>query len=79
MIEVNVKRLRNDLARFITDVSLGQEIAVTRKGKVMARLVPPLRCVSPQLPDLAEFRASIQLRGEGLSQTVIKERREARY
>ncbi|MEM7536098.1 MAG: hypothetical protein AAF639_28205 [Chloroflexota bacterium] len=33
----------------------------------------------PQFPDLAEFRASIQLKGEDMSNTVIQQRRDARY
>jgi antitoxin (DNA-binding transcriptional repressor) of toxin-antitoxin stability system len=56
----------------------GEEITITRRGKVVARLMPPQR-PSSQLPDLTEFRASIKLKGEGMSDTVIKERREARY
>ena len=74
MIEVNVKQLRNHLARFITEVSLGKKVAVKRNGKMMAQLIPPPPSIPPRLPDLTEFRASIQLRGEGLSETVIKER-----
>ena len=32
-----------------------------------------------RLPDLTEFRKSIQIRGEALSETIIRERRESRY
>lgn len=32
-----------------------------------------------RLPDLTEFRRSIEIRGEPLSETVIRERRESRY
>ena len=32
-----------------------------------------------RFPDLTEFRASIALKGEGMSETIIQQRREARY
>ena len=34
---------------------------------------------SNRFPDLTEFRASIHLQGESMSETVIRQRREARY
>ncbi len=80
MLQINIKDFRDQLAQFISQVEAGEEIAITRRGKIVARLLPPpLIQTPPQLPDLTEFRASINLRGEGLSETVIKERREARY
>lgn len=80
MLQINIKDFRDQLAQFISQVEAGEEIAITRRGKVVARLLPPPHIQTPpQLPDLTEFRASIKLQGEGLSETVIKERREARY
>lgn len=78
MLEVNIKELRKQLAEYIARVEAGEEIIVTRRGKAVARLTPPVR-PRPQFPDLTEFRASIALRGEDMSETVITERREARY
>ncbi len=78
MLEVNIKELRKQLAEYIARVEAGEEIIVTRRGKAVARLMPPVR-PRPQFPDLTEFRASIALRGEDMSETVITERREARY
>ena len=78
MLEINVKELRDQLAQIITQVEAGEEITITRRGKVVAQLVPPPRTPS-KFPDLTEFRASIKLKGDGLSKTVIQERREARY
>ncbi len=79
MLEINIKELRNQLAQIITQVEAGEEVAITRRGKVVARLLPPPPAAPKQFPDLTEFRASIKLRGEGVSETLIKERREARY
>jgi prevent-host-death family protein len=79
VLEINIKELRHKLAQIITQVEAGEEIAITRRGKVVARLIPPSPPRPQQLPDLTEFRASIKLRGEGVSETLIKERRQARY
>lgn len=77
MIEVNVKELRKHLAQFIHQVETGEEIAITRHGKVVARLLPPNQ-TPVQLPDLTEFRASIKLKGEGPLETLLSLRDEAR-
>ena len=78
MLEVNIKELRDQLAEYIARVEAGEEIIVTLRGKVVAHFAPPTR-VQPPFPDLTEFRASIALTGEGVSETVIVQRREARY
>ncbi len=78
MLEVNVKELREQLAQFIAQVEAGEEITITRRGKVVARLVPP-QPTPTEFPDLSSFRAKIELRGESMSETVIRERREAPY
>lgn len=79
MLEVNVKELRDHLAHFLTQVEAGEEIKITRRGKVVATLTPPPKQAPRPLPDLTEFRASIKLKGESMSETIIRERREARY
>ena len=48
-----------------------------RRGKEIARIVQPP--VAGSFPDLAKFRASIKPKGEPLSKTIIRMRREARY
>ncbi|NJN81420.1 MAG: type II toxin-antitoxin system prevent-host-death family antitoxin [Caldilineaceae bacterium] len=76
MLEINVKELREQLAQFITQAEMGEEIVITRRGKVVARLVPPPQTPA-QFPDLTEFRASIKLRGEGPLETLLHLRDEA--
>lgn len=78
MREVNVKQLREQLADYITAASGGEEVVITRRGKPVARLLPPVG-EGVEFPDLSAFRASITLEGEPLSETVIEERRQARY
>ncbi len=78
MAYVEVADLGNNLEALIERAQAGEEIVIVRRGKEVARLVPP----APQavnVPDLAQFRASIKLEGEPLSETVIRQRREARY
>lgn len=79
MLEINIKDLRDHLAHFITQVEAGEQITITRRGKVVAQLVPPPVETPKQLPDLTQFRASIKLQGEAMSETVIRERQEVRY
>jgi prevent-host-death family protein len=40
MIRVNVTELRNHLPTYLGRVKTGEEVAVTSRGKVIARLVP---------------------------------------
>jgi prevent-host-death family protein len=40
MILVNVTELRNHLPAYLVKVKTGEEVAVTLRGKVIARLVP---------------------------------------
>lgn len=78
MLEVNIKELREQLAEYIARVEAGEEIIITRRGKVVAHLTPADQA-RPHFPDLTEFRAGIMLTGEDISETIIAQRREARY
>lgn len=78
MANVNVKDLRANLRELVERAEAGEEISIVRRGRQVARLVPPRRRVQ-DAPDLTEFRASIAITGEPLRQTVIRQRREARY
>ncbi|WP_136515552.1 type II toxin-antitoxin system Phd/YefM family antitoxin [Geomonas edaphica] len=40
MIKVNVTQLRNNLTVYLGKVKAGEEVALTSRGKVIARLVP---------------------------------------
>lgn len=40
MLQVNVTELRNHLPTYLGRVKSGEEVAVTSRGKVIARLVP---------------------------------------
>jgi prevent-host-death family protein len=77
VLEISVKELRSELRRIIDQVETGEEVTITRRGKVVARLMPPQR--EPQeFPDLTEFRASIQLKGDTPLDTLLTIREESR-
>jgi prevent-host-death family protein len=76
MLEINVKDARNRLSHLLDIVERGEEIVITRRGKKAARLVPPQS--NMRLPTLQQFRASIKLKGEPMSRTVINLRDEER-
>lgn len=78
MEQVSVKDVRNNLREYLDRAEAGEEIIVLRRGKEVARIVPPRR-ESKRFPDLTEFRKSIKLKGESASETLIRMRRESRY
>ena len=78
MSKVNIKEARSQLRTLLNRVAAGEEVVIQRRGKDVARLVPPVRTSRP-LPDLSGFRASLQVRGEALSRVVARRLEEERY
>jgi prevent-host-death family protein len=78
MRAVTVREARAGLRALLELAQRGEEIVILRRGKEVARLVPP-RQKPAAFPDLTEFRASIAVAGEPLSQTVVDQRRDTRY
>jgi len=77
-MEINVKEARNRLSSLLDRVEEGAEVILLRRGKEVARLVPPSG-KGRRLPSLRDFRLSIKLQGSPLSETVIQDRQEERY
>lgn len=77
-MEINVKDARSRLSFLLDQVEVGGEVTILRRGKEVARLVPPLG-EGKALPGLKEFRSSIKITGEPLSSVVIRGRVEERY
>lgn len=78
MRAVSVRETRERLRAILERVQAGEEIAVLRRGVEVARLVPPPR-KPKRVPDLADLRASVRIRGRPLSAEIIADRRSARY
>lgn len=56
MINVNVTELRNHLPEYLKRVKAGEEVTVTSRGKVIARLVPEVDEVLAARKRLEELR-----------------------
>ena len=78
MKTVSVAEARRKLKALLDEVSSGHPVSLVRRGREIARLVPPKRA-GRRLPALGPFRASIRVTGEPLSRSVVRARREARY
>lgn len=79
MKTVQLSEARRRLSDLVRAAERGESVTITRRGKEVARLVPPEKDIRKPLPDLTEFRKSIEIKGKPLSQTVIDMRDEERY
>lgn len=79
MRKVSVVEARQKLRILLDEVEAGSQVAVLRRGKEVARIVPPPRARRQRLPPLRAFRASIAVKGAPLSRTVLRARRAERY
>ena len=79
MDQVNFRDARRQLSRLLDDAEHGKSVIITRHGKQVARLDPVEPSEGKRLPDLRDFRASIQMKGAALSRTVTQARRQERY
>lgn len=77
-MKINVKEARSKLSSLLDRVEEGEEVIITRHGKEVARLIRPNDTVK-KLPSLKEFRSSINIKTDPLSDTVIQERKKERY
>jgi len=77
MQTISVKNARSKLKSILDRVAAGEEVAILRRGKVIARLVPPTP-PAKRLPSLKAFRASIKISGPPLSTIVREARNEER-
>ena len=77
-MEINAKEARARLSDLLKKAEMGEEVLLSRRGKKIARLIP-IKKVQKTLPSLKEFRASIRIKGQPLSKTVLKNREEERF
>ena len=78
MVEVSVKDARSNFRSYLDRAEAGEEIVITRRGKEVARIVPPRR-EPKRFPDLTEHRKSVTLHGERPLEALLKLREETRY
>ncbi len=75
MRKINVKEARDNLSALLDAVAAGEEVVLLRRGKEVARLVPP-RARAKRLPSLEALRRSITVKGKTLSEEVLRGRDE---
>ncbi len=75
MLKVTVEEALRNLKPLLEQAALGEEIILCEQDKAFAKLVP-LQSRERLLADMQDFRASLQVRGESLSSTIIKARQE---
>jgi antitoxin (DNA-binding transcriptional repressor) of toxin-antitoxin stability system len=75
MLKVSVEDALRDLKPLLEQVAQGEEIVLCEQDKALAKLVP-VQSRERWLADMQDFRASLQLKGEALSSTIIKARQE---
>lgn len=76
MKNVTLRQMQHHLSEVIRQVDHGQEVLVTRRRRVVARLVPvrPPPAGRPRWPDFVRRAGAVRLRGASLTQTVRTER-----
>jgi prevent-host-death family protein len=75
---ISVREARQNFRRLLDAVEAGEEVAVVRRGRQIARMVPARRPLGP-LPDLRALRRTIRVDGRPLSEEVVRMRQEGRY
>ena len=78
-LTINLKEARKRLSSLVDAAERGESVAITRRGKEVARLVPAAAVNRARLPHLSAFRSSIKIKGKRLSRVVIGMRAEQRY
>lgn len=69
--------IRKNVDILLEQLGSGREVVVTREGESL--IIQNPQPSKGQLPDLTEFRNSLNLQGEPLSQTVVELRKDYRY
>lgn len=75
MEQVSVAELRKDIGRYLDRVAKGEELSITKRGKVIARLSPTTRPID--LSDMDEFYNSFDYLETG--NAVVEAREDYRY
>lgn len=78
MSKVTVEEAINNLKTLLKQVAAGEEIIIVEQDKAVARLLPA-STDDDIFADMKQFRQSMSVEGESLSQTIIKIRQEERY
>jgi len=78
MNRVNMREARRRLAGIVASAEHGRSVAITRRGRIVARVEPAPPPGGRSLPDLVKFRQGIARKGGPLSAAVLESRRSER-
>jgi len=79
MHTITAREARKTLSALLNEAEHGTVISITRRGKEVARLVPPKSVETIRFPNMTEFRNSIKVKGKPTSQIVVDMRNEERF
>jgi prevent-host-death family protein len=79
MQTVSIREARKRLSELVSAAERGEAVTISRRGRKVAQLVPAEQGLPQGLPDLTDFRASLRVKGPGLSEEVIAMRGEERH
>jgi len=74
MRTAGVREARKNLSALLDEVRKGREVVITKRGRPVAKLVPPDRPRGKGVPNLAAFRRKMPVLDPPLSTTVAKDR-----
>jgi prevent-host-death family protein len=72
---MSIKAARQQFAKVISAVQRGRSVAITRRGKAVAKIAPVNPAKKQRLPDLTAFRASLS-KPTGKSKATIRALRD---
>ena len=73
MVTVNFTEFRRKAKTYFDAVAHGETVCVKRRGKIIARLLPPSR----KEPAWKAKALRLKIRGVSLSRTILDERRKS--
>jgi antitoxin (DNA-binding transcriptional repressor) of toxin-antitoxin stability system len=78
MVVMNIKEARRNFSRLIERAELGERIVIARRGREVVSLDRISRS-GMRLPSLADFRKEIKVKGDSLSDAIIRDRQDGRF
>ena len=79
MKKVSVREARERLSHLLDSVALGQDIAIIRRGRPVARLTAVRKSGWPGFPDRSALRGSLSKSARGAADSVRKLRDSERF
>lgn len=80
MQTINIREARMNFSKLLDSVESGEDVILMRHGKRIARITAEVQNpAAKKLPSLAEFRASLKVKGKTLRHSIQTARGLERY